>query len=182
MSVTTVFERTEKKYIITAKQKQELLERINEKVCSDKYGESTVCSLYFDTDDFRLIRNSIDKPVYKEKLRLRSYFVPTDDSKVFLELKKKYKGVVYKRRETMTCSQAKQYIANRILPNNSQIMKEIDWTMNFYKTLTPKMFIAYDRIAFVGIKDNHLLELHLITICVSVLIILTCVSVISVKI
>lgn len=56
----------------------------------------------------------------------------------------------------MTCSQAKQYIANRILPNNSQIMKEIDWTMNFYKTLTPKMFIAYDRIAFVGIKDNHL--------------------------
>lgn len=156
MPATTVFERTEKKYIITTEQKNVLLKTIADRVYSDRYGESTVCSLYFDTDDFRLIRNSIDKPVYKEKLRLRSYSTPKSDSTVFLELKKKYKGIVYKRRETMTYSQAKQYLDNRIMPNNSQIMKEIDWAMNFYKTLRPRMFIGYDRTAYVGREDSHL--------------------------
>lgn len=156
MSAITVFERTEKKYLISTDQKNLLLNLIDDKICSDKYGVSTVCSLYFDTDDFRLIRNSIDKPLYKEKLRLRCYSTPTSDSTVFLELKKKYKGIVYKRRETMTYTQAKQYFAEHIKPTDSQIMKEIDWTMNFYKTLKPRMFIGFDRLAFVGKEDSHL--------------------------
>lgn len=156
MTIQTVFKRTEKKYIITLNQRKQLLELISSQICSDKFGESTVCSLYFDTDDFRLIRNSIDKPVYKEKLRLRSYSTPKADSNVFLELKKKYKGVVYKRRETLKYSEAMNYLNTRSKPIDTQIMKEIDWTMNYYNGLKPKMFIAYDRTAFYSKEDSNL--------------------------
>ncbi len=156
MTIQTVFKRTEKKYIITLNRRKQLLELISSQICSDKFGESTVCSLYFDTDDFRLIRNSIDKPVYKEKLRLRSYSTPKADSNVFLELKKKYKGVVYKRRETLKYSDAMNYFNTRSKPVDTQIMKEIDWTMNYYNGLEPKMFIAYDRTAFYSKEDSNL--------------------------
>ena len=154
--VKTIFERTEKQYVITVSQKNELLSLISDKIKSDEYGESNVNSIYYDTDDYRLIRNSIEKPVYKEKLRLRSYSVPKGDSTVFLELKKKYKGVVYKRRKTLKYDDAQKYLKSHILPDNSQIMREIDWTMNFYKTLKPKMFIGYDRLAYVGSEDENL--------------------------
>ena len=156
MGIQTVFERTEKKYIITVKQRRQLLEKIGEYIKPDEYGESTICSLYFDTDDYRLIRNSIEKPVYKEKLRLRSYSTPKQDSKVFLELKKKYKGVVYKRRRTLEYKTAMDYVNNGNLPDDSQIMKEIDWAMHFYNGLKPKMFIAYDRTAFYSKTDFNL--------------------------
>ena len=156
MTIQTVFKRTERKYIITLNQRKQLLELISSQICSDKFGESTVRSLYFDTDDFRLIRNSIDKPVYKEKLRLRSYSTPKADSNVFLELKKKYKGVVYKRRETLKYSEAMNYLNTRSKPIDTQIMKEIDWTMNYYNGLKPKMFIAYDRTAFYSKEDSNL--------------------------
>ena len=152
----TIFERTEKKYVITVSQKNELLSLILDKIKPDEFGKSNVNSIYYDTDDYRLIRNSIDKPVYKEKLRLRSYSVPNGDSAVFLELKKKYKGVVYKRRKKMKYSDAQKYLKYHILPDNSQIMREIDWAMNFYKTLKPKMFIGYDRHAYVGKDDKNL--------------------------
>lgn len=156
MGIQTIFERTEKKYIITVKQRRELLKKISEHIKADEYGESTVCSLYFDTDDYRLIRSSIEKPVYKEKLRLRSYSTPKKDSNVFLELKKKYKGVVYKRRQTLDYTTAMEYVNDKKLPNNSQIMKEIDWAMHFYNGLKPKMFIAYDRTAFYSKTDFNL--------------------------
>lgn len=156
MSIQTIFERTEKKYIITVKQRRELLKLIDEYIKADEYGESTVCSLYFDTDDYRLIRNSIEKPVYKEKLRLRSYSTPKQGSNVFLELKKKYMGVVYKRRQTLEYLSAMNYINNGKLPNDSQIMKEIDWAMHFYNGLKPQMFIGYDRTAFYCKTDHDL--------------------------
>ena len=152
----TIFERTEKKYVITVSQKNELLSLVSEKVKPDEYGKSNVNSIYYDTDDYRLIRNSIEKPVYKEKIRLRSYSVPKCDSTVFLELKKKYKGVVYKRRKTLKYSDAQKYLEFNVLPDNSQIMREIDWTMNFYNKLKPKMFIGYDRLAYVGNDDDNL--------------------------
>lgn len=152
----TIFERTEKKYVITVSQKNELLSLISEKVKPDEYGKSNVNSIYYDTDDYRLIRNSIEKPVYKEKIRLRSYSVPKGDSTVFLELKKKYKGVVYKRRKTLKYSDAQKYLEFNVLPDNSQIMREIDWTMNFYNKLKPKMFIGYGRLAYVENDDDNL--------------------------
>ncbi len=158
MSTITVFERTEKKYLLTISQSEKLINTISDKIISDRFGESTVLSLYFDTEDFRLIRTSIEKPIYKEKLRLRSYSVPTDDSEIFLELKKKYKGTVYKRRQTMTYKQAETYLTKGIKPDSSQIIKEIDWVLQFYPKLEPRIFIGYDRTAYVG-KENPSLRI-----------------------
>ncbi len=156
MKIQTVFERTEKKYILTLSQRRALLSKIFEHIKPDEYGESTVCSLYFDTDDYRLVRRSMEKPVYKEKLRLRSYSTPKAGSKVFLELKKKYNGVVYKRRQTLEYTQAKEYIRSGKMPEDSQIMREIDWSMRYYEGIKPKMFIAYDRTAFYSKTDREL--------------------------
>lgn len=87
----------EKKYRLDAGQYRRLLARIGEFVQPDRFAESLIGNIYYDTPDSRLIRTSLEKPVYKEKLRLRCYGVPADDTPVFAELKKKYKGVVYKR-------------------------------------------------------------------------------------
>ena len=98
MGTAFVFKRVEKKYLVDQYQIDTFLQAIEPNVNNDLYGQYTVCNIYFDTEHYDLIRTSIDKPVYKEKLRLRSYGVPKGDNKVFLEIKKKYKGVVYKRR------------------------------------------------------------------------------------
>ncbi len=156
MTIQTVFERTEKKYILTLGQRRALLEMIESYIKPDEYGESTVCSLYFDTPDSRIIRSSLEKPVYKEKLRLRSYSTPKAQSNVFLELKKKYNGVVYKRRRTLTYTRAMEYINKGVMPDDSQIMREIDWAMKYYPDLAPRMFIAYDRTAFYSRTDREL--------------------------
>ena len=156
MKIQTVFERTETKYILTLSQRRALLEKIEQYVKPDEYGESTVCSLYFDTDNHRLIRQSMEKPTYKEKLRLRSYGTPKRDGNVFLELKKKYNGVVYKRRLTLSYNAAMAYIRRGVLPEDSQIMREIDWAMKYYDGIAPKMFIAYDRTAFYSKQDHEL--------------------------
>ena len=156
MNIQTVFERTEKKYILTLSQRSKLISAIREHISEDEYGESTICSLYFDTDNFQMIRSSVEKPIYKEKLRLRSYSTPKHDSNVFLELKKKYNGVVYKRRRTLTYDSAMNYIDHGVLPDDSQIMREIDWTMKYYRGLKPKMFIAYDRTAYYSNTDRQL--------------------------
>lgn len=143
-----IFQRIEKKYQLTCKQKDALLELIGKYLIPDAHGKSTICSLYLDTPNHLLIRNSIDSKVYKEKLRLRSYGVPTADSKVFLEIKKKYKGVVYKRRISTALKDAEIYINSGIKPFESQIMSEIDYAMQFYEHPKPAMLIAYEREAF----------------------------------
>ena len=100
MTIQSCFERYEKKYCLTLSQQRFLLERMTPYMKKDAYGEYTICNIYYDTDDFRLIRASLEKPIYKEKLRVRSYGVPEEDGRVFVELKKKFDGVVYKRRIT----------------------------------------------------------------------------------
>lgn len=153
-----IFKRIEKKYRLTRQQKELLLETVGEYLIPDEHGESTVCSLYLDTPDHLLIRNSIDAEAYKEKLRLRSYGTPKPDSPVFLELKKKYKGVVYKRRVSMTLEEAEKYIEQGEIPLESQIMKEIDYAMEFYHHPKPSMMIVYEREAFY-VKDMPNLRL-----------------------
>lgn len=96
------FQRCEKKYFLTPAQQQALLAVMADHTRRDVYGEYTICSTYYDTEDWRLIRASIEKPAYKEKLRMRSYGTPAENGKVFAELKKKCGGVVYKRRITAT--------------------------------------------------------------------------------
>ncbi|MGL5979244.1 MAG: polyphosphate polymerase domain-containing protein [Erysipelotrichaceae bacterium] len=156
MSYQQVFERSEKKYVISKKARDVLLERIAMHIQADIYGCYTICNLYFDTQEFQMIRNSMEKPIYKEKLRLRSYGTPNDTSTVFLELKKKFNGVVYKRRETMTLSQAKQYIDDGDGASDSQIQHEIDQVRNQYDNLHPAVYISYDRSAYMGNEDSSL--------------------------
>lgn len=98
MSYQNIFKRYEIKYLLTSEQKEVLMEKMQDYMKPDEYGKSTICNIYFDTPDYLLIRRSLEGPVYKEKLRVRSYGCAKAGSTVFLELKKKYKGVVYKRR------------------------------------------------------------------------------------
>lgn len=142
------FRRIEKKYLLTARQKETLLARIGSRLTPDIHGESTIFSLYLDTPDHLLIRNSIDADVYKEKLRLRSYGVPQEDTPVFLELKKKFDGVVYKRREVMPLGSARDYLRGGRKPTNSQIMEELDYAMRLYHRPKPAMLIMCERTAF----------------------------------
>jgi len=152
--ITSVFKRTEKKYLITRRQKEELAVEMQNRMTPDEFGRSIVCSIYFDTPDYRYIRASIEKPVYKEKLRMRCYGRPDENSRVFIELKKKFKGVVYKRRETLTLSQAKDYVERGIMPCNTQIMREIDYVYHLGAGLRPTALIMCEREAFFASDDR----------------------------
>ncbi|MBQ8924840.1 MAG: polyphosphate polymerase domain-containing protein [Clostridia bacterium] len=157
MGVTNVFARKELKYRLTASQDRFLREALAPYVRPDRYGESTICNIYYDTPDFRLIRKSIEKPVYKEKLRLRSYGPAGPDDNTFLELKKKYKGIVYKRRICLSERDAMNYLnGTSPLPEDSQIAKELDWFLASYGNLQPAVYLDYDRTAFYAKDDPDL--------------------------
>jgi len=106
MKIQTNFNRYETKYLITKNQQETILKAIGERIKPDEYGKSTICNIYYDTPDYLLIRRSMESPLYKEKLRLRSYGVANKRTPVFLEIKKKYNSVVYKRRVITTQSGA----------------------------------------------------------------------------
>ena len=150
------FRRYEMKYLLTREKYEALFQRLDPYITPDVYFRSTVCSLYYDSDDFRLIRHSLDSPVYKEKLRVRSYGVPDANGRVFVELKKKYKGIVYKRRVVMTATEAEEYLSGKApAPEDSQMTREIDW---FLRTNAPepRVLIACDREAYVAKGDSEL--------------------------
>ncbi len=152
-----IFERIEKKYLLDEYQYIELQKVLKGRFQIDNYGKTTINNIYYDTPDSLLIRRSIEKPVYKEKLRVRAYGRADEDTKVFIELKKKYKGVVYKRRTSMKLKDSEQFLACEIKPGKSpQIENEIQYFMNFYNGIAPAMYIGYDRIAMFGIENNDL--------------------------
>lgn len=154
--VQRCFQRYEKKYLLRAEQYAAVLDGMQGRVRPDEFGRYTICSIYYDTDNFQLIRASLEKPVYKEKLRLRSYGVPGDHDKVFVELKKKFDGVVYKRRTVMEAERAAAYVNEGAVPEREdQICREIDWFVQRYAP-RPKVFIAYDRTAFAGVETPEL--------------------------
>ena len=148
-----IFKRQEKKYLLDAMQRQRLLSIIGDNLVPDKHGKNTICSLYLDTPDYLLIRNSIDAIAYKEKLRIRSYGVPDKNKSVFFEIKKKYKGTVYKRRVSMGIDEAFEYIESGVAPIDTQIMREIDYLMNFYHKPRPDVCILCEREA-IFVADN----------------------------
>jgi hypothetical protein len=148
--INYVFQRVEKKYLLDEINYKLLLKHIKPYMSCDRYGLSTVCNIYFDTDTYDIIRHSIEKPEYKEKLRLRSYGVPGDEDTVFLEIKKKLNGTVYKRRISLKLKEAKIYLEHGIKPSyDSRIFHEIDYFIRFYKPKA-KLFLAYDRTAYSG--------------------------------
>ncbi len=140
--------------MITYQQKEAILEAMKPYMKLDKYGRTTIRNLYFDTDTYLLIRRSIEKPKYKEKLRIRSYSKATPDSTVFVELKKKYKSVVYKRRISLPYAEAMEWLSReRHCDNHTQISDEIDYFIDYYGTLHPTVFLSYEREAFYS-KDK----------------------------
>lgn len=155
------FKRYEMKYMLTKEQAEIIKKELDKHMTEDSHGHSTILSLYFDTPDFLLIRRSIDKPVYKEKLRLRSYGVASHDSKVFLELKKKYDKVVYKRRIATTESEAVNFFKRddkgEIIDSivDSQIKQEIGYARDLYAQLAPRVLLSYERDAYYSTEDPN---------------------------
>ena len=150
------FKRYEKKYLLSARKFELLWERMREHLVPDQYFRSTVCSVYYDSDDFSLIRQSLERPVYKEKLRLRSYGVPGPDDGVFVELKRKFRGVVYKRRMLLSAAEAEAWLAGRAAPaEDGQIRREIDFFLQTHP-VSPRVFIACDREAWDDREDPEL--------------------------
>lgn len=149
MAFQTVFKRYELKYMLTLEQKEKILEAMSPYMQLDKYGITTIRNIYFDTDSYRLIRRSIEKPAYKEKIRIRSYYQATADSTVFVELKKKYEKVVYKRRLPLCEADAMAWVCREDpCPVNTQISREIDYFINFYCKLNHTVFLSYEREAY----------------------------------
>lgn len=152
-----VFRRHELKYLLTATQYRELRNILAAHMCPDAYPTSTIANLYYDTPDFRLVRTSMEKPAYKEKLRLRTYEPACAETPAFVEIKKKFAGVVYKRRQQMPYQQALNFLAGQSGPGKrSQITRELEWFLHLYRPLAPAMFIYYNRVSLRGVQDEQL--------------------------
>lgn len=154
MADQMIFKRREIKYMIDEEIFTALLKVMRPHMVADEHGKNTVCSLYLDTPDSLLIRRSLEHPMYKEKLRLRSYGVANPDTMVFVEIKKKYDSVVYKRRVSMTDRQAGQYLLHHEQVMDTQISREIDYCMERYKGLAPAMLLTYEREAYYAADDH----------------------------
>lgn len=146
--IISVMKRYELKFYLSEEQLSYFLRQIEGYMKVDKYGLTTIASLYFDTPDFRLINKSIEKPKYKEKLRLRSYGLAKKGSPTFLEIKRKSDGIVYKRRTSLPEDEAYKLIKTKESIDNEQISRELEAFVENYKNLEPKYLIIYDRLAY----------------------------------
>lgn len=149
------FQRVEEKYLMTKEQKEEFLTKISDHLKKDKFFVSEIHNIYFDTEQNNLIIHSLDKPVFKDKFRVRSYGIPTLDDEVFLEMKTKYKGVVGKRRIKITLKEFYDYLNHQKVNIPTQIFQEIDYYFHYYQ-LKPAIYIAYDRCSYKGNDDKNL--------------------------
>ncbi len=156
--MNTVFKRYEKKYLLEKEQYEKVQGVLEPYMHVDEYGLSTICNIYYDTPQYDLVTRSIEKPVYKEKLRLRSYGTVTEEETVFLEIKKKYDGIVYKRRIPLTLKEAKEsFMAGRVVGEQEycQIACELNYFFERYAPV-PSTYLAYDRIAMTGTEDESI--------------------------
>ena len=155
-----IFRRIEEKYFLNKEQYKKLFYEINNYIEKDNYYKSNILNIYFDNNNSELIIRSGDKPIYKDKIRLRSYSVPSMNDDVFLEIKNKFNGITSKRRIKMKLNDFYNYINNG-KSDNSQIMNEIDYLFKYYN-LKPAYFVGYDRLSYKG-KDNNGLRITLDT-------------------
>ena len=166
MGYQAVFKRYEIKYMVTAGQKARIMEAMEPYMEMDRFGRSTVRNIYFDTDDFVLARHSIAKPDFKEKLRIRSYSRADSDSTVFVELKRKYDGVVYKRRIGLPEADAMRWMAGSRDPalmreleaESPQVAREIEYFTSLYSGLKPVLYLSYDREAYRMKRDSSMID------------------------
>lgn len=148
------FRRVEIKYLLTEDEKEKIISKINEHIEKDIYYKSTIENIYFDSNYNDLIVKSLEKPLFKEKVRIRSYETPSKGDCIFIELKNKYKGIVSKRRTMIKLDELDNFL-NDDYDKSNQILKEIKYHIDYYG-LYPKLFIAYDRESFKGKEDDNL--------------------------
>jgi hypothetical protein len=152
-SPATYFRRVEQKYLLSPIQYREFLAVLGEFVHADAYGLTKIYSLYYDTDDFALARRSMDKSGYKEKLRVRSYGIPRTGDRIYCELKKKLKGVTYKRRLSLIFKDVDSRPDLDKDEDRNPFYHELQWFIRRYNP-KPKLMFSYDRQAFCG-GDNE---------------------------
>jgi SPX domain protein involved in polyphosphate accumulation len=169
-----IFNRYEKKYLIDYGTYEKLMRRLSDYMEKDAYNRSgksySICNIYYDTPDSQLIRASLQKPVYKEKLRVRSYGSVEPDGKVFVEIKKKYNKLVNKRRSGMTLATAEHFLQTGVRPEitsgmNAQVIDEAAYLLS-HKELYPALYLAYERKAFFGSGQHDLrisFDSHIVT-------------------
>lgn len=158
-----VFKRKEIKYLLSREKRNALLPILEAHMEPDAFAHSSISNLYYDTPDFRMVRRSLEKPMYKEKLRLRSYGTPEDTSTVFPEIKKKAMGIVYKRRISLPYQESVSFLSGQQIASTDmcdgttrQILHELDWMLASYENLSPKVFLSYERDSYKGISDPSL--------------------------
>ena len=158
-----VFKRKEIKYLLSSEKRNALLPILEAHMEPDAFAHSSISNLYYDTPDFRMVRRSLEKPMYKEKLRLRSYGTPEDISTVFPEIKKKAMGIVYKRRISLSYQEAVSFLSGQQIASTDmcdgttrQILHELDWMLASYENLSPRVFLSYGRDSYKGISDPSL--------------------------
>ena len=165
MADGSIFKRIEIKYLLEKEEKEALMECMKDKMVPDGHGDATIRNIYYDTDSFLLIRRSIEKPAYKEKLRIRSYKSASPEDPVFVELKKKCKKTVFKRRISIPQGEALSFLSGCRLPEgifsgkkakatDPIIADEIRYFRDLYKTLHPVVYLSYDRQAFFAKDDD----------------------------
>ena len=168
MAIET-FKRYENKYRVDQRTWELLQSQLLDRMEPDTYNQNgrtySISNLYFDTPDSHLIRTSLQKPVYKEKLRLRAYGVPGLETQVYLEIKKKCQGIVNKRRSALILSDAYDFAASGQLPaerpyQNRQVLREISYLLQQHE-LRPSLYLAYDRLAFFDRENRDLIALSL---------------------
>lgn len=159
-----IFNRYENKYLLDKATYNSIQNRLLSHMELDRFngqdGFYAICNLYLDTKDDYLIRNSICAPKYKEKLRIRSYGIPKEDEKVYFEIKKKFCGLVNKRRTILKLNEVYDFISTGIKPNpekymNRQVINEIAYMLKIYD-LEPKLYITYNRTAFFSKESKSL--------------------------
>ena len=155
MEIINTMLRTELKYVLTKAQLDYLKTALKEHMKVDKYGQTSIASIYYDTPDYRLIRTSIEKPTFKEKIRLRAYGLVKDNDHVFLEVKRKAEGLVYKRRVTTTEEMANKFFNDECDKKcEDQIGREIMYFKKYYQKLIPAFMVIYDRTAYEEINGD----------------------------
>ena len=158
-----VFKRKEIKYLLSREKRNALLPILEACMEPDAFAHSSISNLYYDTPDFRMVRRSLEKPMYKEKLRLRSYGTPENTSTVFPEIKKKAMGIVYKRRISLPYQEAVFFLSGQQIASTDTcdgttrpILHELDWMLASYENLAPRVFLSYERDSYKGVSDPSL--------------------------
>ena len=154
MEAITVMKRYEMKFILTSEQLAFLKDALQGHMVIDQYGKTSIASIYYDTPDYRLIRASIERPAYKEKIRLRSYGLVEKGEPAYLEIKRKCEGVVYKRRVETSEQDVKAFFEEKDSLGEGQIAKELAYFRDYYQNLAPKIMIAYDRTSFKEVAGD----------------------------